>query len=1142
MRRTRFLLLALAVILLVVGAGITFLLTLDLNDYKPGIERFVARETGRSFSIEGRIDFDPGALTALSVTGIRFGNPDGGSGGDLARIGRISVVLDVRSLWSGRVILEQLALDDTQINLEQRKSRANNRTFGSGRVSGGGPVPFILRQVHVTNFALTVRTPALARPLEIRVDRLDQVQKSDGLFDAQLRGTLNGHTVNVSGEYGPLESLLTASDLTVDFAGRFDTLSISAAGLIDDLVRPRRPRIDIEMSGPDINDVTGMLGVPDLGSGDVDLKMSLQPGARDIAVSMTGRVGEHRIEAQGSVSDLAMFEQAALHISVQGPDLHEAARLFGFPEIPAGAYRLSGSVARDGTRLELDEINLALGAAQFRLAGMLPQFPDLGEASLTLEIHGEQLGRFTRLMDLPGTAKGPFRAAGQLEVMADGSEAIKLDVTTQVAAFTVDGTFGKGPGLVGMQANVTGHGADIGALAALLDLPGPVTEPFEFAGDLKIGEKVVLLPGHATFSAGGNRLIVTGAVGFEPLGNDTDLRVRIEGSDLAQAGRMAGIDRGVPSAGYEISGRFRTSRDGYRITGLQARIGEAEISADGLVSRRENFTGSRLKISAAGPRLSQVLVDTGTIHFPDGPFSLSGELERLADSIRLTGMKIELDGATGTMNADIGLPLASANGSFELTASGASFRAVLPDTGSWEPPDLPFEIRAQGRLRGGLVQVEPVEIKIGNTGITAEGVFDIPPDLSRTNLAVTARTGSLATIGTFNERYLPGQDFSLNARFSGTPESFSIEGLTARTGDSDLSGSITVALDRTVPDARLKLQSSRLDVTPFINAGPVKEGDGEEESEKEQPAGDERLIPEWTLPLDRLATFTADIDVGIGEYRQNQRVIDNLSLRATVQDGRLDVEHVSGKTLYGSIAAALRIVPTDDTAMVHTEFEGKNIFLGNFRGRSREEIDAEPKYDVYFDLDSTGLTLRDIAANLNGQVRVSADKGRMPNSAMRFFFGGFIEELLTTINPFMKTDPYTDISCVVLFADIDNGIVDMDPGMAMQTSKINIVSKGEIDLHTESLDFGFKTIPRKKLSISAGEFINPYLKVSGTLASPHLTLDPTGTLVTGGAAAATAGVSLLVTSVWNRFFKSADPCAAIVEEANKKRQKKNKQR
>jgi hypothetical protein len=1139
MRWTRLLLAVLAVILLVIGAGIAFLLTLDLNDYKRNIEQLVARETGRELVIEGRIDLDLGGNTGLTVTDVRFGNPDWAANENMVRIGRAYVVLKLSSLWSGPVIIELVELDNTELNLEKRESGENNWTFGDGG-DGGGLMPLILRQGHVANFALTVATPVLEQPLQISIDRLDQVQDSDGLFDAKLRGTLNGRSVNLNGKYGPLENLLAATDLSVDVSGQFDTLSITVDGLIDDLVRPRQPRINIDIAGPDIDDVTQMLGLPDFGRGNLDLKLSLRPETDDVAISVIGIIGAHHIESTGNVSDLLEFERVSMQVSAHGPDMSQVAGLFSWSSVPAGPYQISGVIHRDGPQLILDEINLNIGAAKFRLDGQLSRFPQLNDAVLSLEIQGEDVGRFSRLFGLPGVVEGPFEVTGELAVAPGGTEIVRLDVVTQITEFTLTGTIGEELDLVGTRATVAGRGDDIRAVAAALSVPILVAGPFKYEGDIELGQNVVLLPGEVMFTFDTNELVATGTVGFEPLGSDTDLRVRIKGNDLAQVGLMAGVTEGAPSVGFEASGRFQAPPEGFRISGLQARIGTAKLAADGLVSRTGDLVGTQLKIDVTVPELSEFIADTETWRLPDGPLRLLGEFELLADALRLKGMQVKLGDATGMINADIGLPLAAANGTFDMRASGGSLQAALPDAGLWEPPDLPFEISAQGRLEKGLLYVEPMALQLGDARVTAKGVFDIPPDASRTSLTIAAQAANLAAIGTFNERPLPTADFSLEARFAGTSQSYSIEDLAIRTGDSDLSGSVVVHLDRKIPDVKLQLQSNLLDMTPLmdIESELVAATDGADADVGGKSTGDGRLIPDWKLPLAQLARLSAVVDVNIVKYRQNQRMIDDLVLNATLLDGKLDIEHASGKTTYGSVAASLQVVPMDESAMIRATFEGDNIILGTSKGRTREEINVEPKFNISVSLDGAGLMLREIAASLNGQIDVSSDGGRTPNSSLRFIYGDFLGELVTAMNPFAKTDPFTVISCAVLFADIKNGLLVADPGVAIQTDKMNIISNGRIDLHSEKLDINFKTAPRKKISLSAGEFINPYLKVAGTLSSPYLTLDSTNTLVVGGAAFATAGLSLLAKPIWDRIVSSSDPCGEIARQAEKNRQKK----
>ena len=1154
MRWIRLLLVTLAAILLVLGAGVTFILTQDLNDYKETVERLVERSTGRTLVIDGRIDLELGPKTALTLTNARFSNPGWSTDEYMAHVGRAYIVLNLRSVLGDAFLIELIELEKSELNIELQASGRNNWTFGAEddkpekkeRLSDDkkGFLPLILRQAHVDNFTLTVRTPALERPLEVLVDRLDQVELDDGLFDAKLRGLLNGRELNVSGEYGPLESLIAAKDLNLDITGQFGTLSIIAKGLIDDLTGPRRPRAEISITGPDIDDITGMLGLPDSGSGDIDLEISLRPRPKDqvgdrVDLLAAGSVGENRIDLSGHVSDFKHFDRISVRMSMAGPDLHQAARLLGRRNFPEGPFRLSGAVGRDGTRLDLDDIRLDIGSANLRLDGKLTKFPGLKDANLALDIHGQNLGHFTRLFGFPGKVEGPFHIVSQIKVDTDGVDVVNLDVDTDVAKFTASGTLGTEPGLVGTRASLSGRGVNITDLGGLLGITLTISEPFTFAGDLELVKNAVLLSPGTTFTIGNHRLVAAGRIGFDSM-NDADLHLQISGDSLVQLTTAFGVGQFLPPRDYQAATRLRMQPAGYRISDFNGRFGADVMTVDGLISRKEKFSGTHLKIAAKGTDLGKLFLSEENLRLIEGPFDISGEVALLTDEVRLKKVNIKLDDASAQINADIGLPLASANGSYDIAAKGASFRKVLPDTGAWEPPDSPFELRVRGKLDNGLLQVKPLTIQLGEARLTAEGVFDIPPDLNRTSLDITARAASLAAIGTLNERVLPDVNFSLDASFAGTPQSFSVEKFEILTGASNLTGSVVVHLDREIPDARLRLHSDLIDMTPLLAVAmePAKATAGSADNDGDGPTGDGRLIPDLPLPLAQLKKFNAVVDVDIASYRQNNRIIDNIVFDATVLDGVLDVERVSGKTTFGSMTANLRIEPTKDSARMKSVFSGENMMLGSTLDKSPIEIEVAPKFKLAVDIDGTGLTTREIAASLNGGFRISAGEGRAANSNLRFLYGSFIEELFTSINPFAKTEPYTEISCVMINARIDNGKFNADPGIALQTDKMNIISTGSIDLRNEKIDFEFKTGPRKKISISAGEFINPYLKVTGTMARPRLTLDKTGTLVTGGAAVATAGLSILATAIWDRVSAASDPCNEIVKAAEKKEEKK----
>ena len=124
-----------------------------------------------------------------------------------------------------------------------------------------------------------------------------------------------------------------------------------------------------------------------------------------------------------------------------------------------------------------------------------------------------------------------------------------------------------------------------------------------------------------------------------------------------------------------------------------------------------------------------------------------------------------------------------------------------------------------------------------------------------------------------------------------------------------------------------------------------------------------------------------------------------------------------------------------------------------------------------------------------------------------------------------------NFNCIVAPISIVDGKVSSDPNAFVSTERIRLTSKSTIDLKTEAIDMNLRSTPQKGLTISGGEIFNPYIKVVGTLASPRLAIDETGVLISGGAAVATGGLSVLAKATWDRVSRSREPCEDTAKNA-----------
>ena len=187
--------------------------------------------------------------------------------------------------------------------------------------------------------------------------------------------------------------------------------------------------------------------------------------------------------------------------------------------------------------------------------------------------------------------------------------------------------------------------------------------------------------------------------------------------------------------------------------------------------------------------------------------------------------------------------------------------------------------------------------------------------------------------------------------------------------------------------------------------------------------------------------------------------------------------------------------------------------------------------DIDIKLNSTGTDLRTLLGRANGVLFLNARGGRMVNNRfLQALYGGLLDEIVGAINPFSKTEEYTDFECIILPVSVVDGLVSSTPNSMVATDKMQMIAKSEINLKDESLDMNIRTMPKKGISFSAGEIINPYAKVVGTLTAPKLAVDEAGVLLSGGAAVATGGLSVLARAAWTRLSRAQDPCEELAKE------------
>jgi hypothetical protein len=265
-------------------------------------------------------------------------------------------------------------------------------------------------------------------------------------------------------------------------------------------------------------------------------------------------------------------------------------------------------------------------------------------------------------------------------------------------------------------------------------------------------------------------------------------------------------------------------------------------------------------------------------------------------------------------------------------------------------------------------------------------------------------------------------------------------------------------------------------------------------------------------------------------------LVKDLEIDARLDSGNLILDKLWSTGERGEVSVSGRLSRKGRMASTDWQLKTRNFRVGLLA--AGEGLDELPPQNIDLELSSQGRTYRDHAGTLNGKLYLSGGSGRTPVKAYDKVLNDFLKELLTEVNPFMKKDKYNQVECSAAAMDIQAGVIRLHPGFVSRTDKLDITVNGSIDLKTEEIDLQFRHAPRKGIGLSAATLVRPFIKVGGTLVKPHIELDPGKALLSGTAAVATGGLTLIVGGVLDRLSTATNPCDKIIAEAKLKGQSK----
>lgn len=1103
--------------LVLIVLALTWLWTADLGVLRPQLERLITQELGHEFTIEGDFHVDLSRHTTVIAEDLRFANAPWAEAGDMITVGRLEARVDLWSVFQGLVLIELLDVDDTSILLQNPGDTPPNWDRPLQWFLEPSSVDVLFGVVDIDRATLRLESAERERPLNLSIERLDQSYREDTFLDLEFRATLDGRKIAVDGAIGTWDALLAGKNIDFDLEAVLDTFEFSARGRIDDAAKPLRPEFEFTASGPDIDDLTRMLGLGDDGEGNIDLSGALTPGADGpLELSVKGNLGLTKIDAIGETQDLQTYAKMGLQLTASGPDLGRILRLAGIHQVRESPFMLKLDAESDSGVFVVNEATVVFAEAQFNGSARMPMFPSIDDAVISVQIEGPDLERFRYMTGIPGAANGPFALGLTVDVQEDGVEILNLDAKTTLGELHGNGRIGDPRTYIGSQFDVVARSGSLARTAEAYGVADMPDKPIEIKGGAEYASAGIRTQGPVTAIIGDVVVSIDGLVALRSGMVGSDLAVAVKGEDLQALVAEFAEPKGVPPLPYDVHGKLSIGNDGYRFRDVSGSLGTASIKADGLLVPADTIAGSHFDIHAQGAAFEELIAGLDDLDVRPGPFELNGKIAFQTDAIKLGNFRLNRPAVDMRLDLAIGMLDEETRLDFEVRAGGRDVRDLLRQARGFEAFEQSFTIEARGSMRGPHWTFDNLDASVGNATITAAGDLEFADSRASTEFSFSLNVPTLAALGTIDGRKFRDQPLSVIAHVTGDNGTLNSDRLDIRIGDSDIHASVLLR-NADVPELEVHVLSDRLVFKPFL--------EDVEEYDPEPTFDDGRLIPDIDMPFELLKKLNASIDVQVGDLQRRRLLMKDIEVDMEILDGVLSISEARFKARSGELLATATLDPMDGTGAASLQLVARNFALGMLE--ANDELLMKSDFDI--NLRSTGTDLRTLLGNSTGVVFIKARGGRLTNEnpIVKAIYGDMIDDILTTINPFKKSDPYTDLECTILPWKIDDGQLTEAPYGFVSTNKMRLVTKSSLNLKTEKIRIGIETTPKKLVSFSASELINPYIQVVGTLARPQLAVDEAGVLITGGAAVATGGLSLLAKGLWNRLSQSRDPCKEV---------------
>jgi uncharacterized protein involved in outer membrane biogenesis len=534
---------------------------------------------------------------------------------------------------------------------------------------------------------------------------------------------------------------------------------------------------------------------------------------------------------------------------------------------------------------------------------------------------------------------------------------------------------------------------------------------------------------------------------------------------------------------------------------------------------------SPLDIDFAGAYGGKAFTLAGTV----GPLS---ELQTPSQPYPVK-LSMKAGGATVEVDGTIGKPMEAAGLDLKVKAKGEELAEVAKLADKTVPSLGPFSVSAQVIGSPEALSISAIDASIGRTEqvmVKATGAVKDALNARGINVAVAVESKDLKpTAKAFGVEMPAAPPLSAAVRVRDAQGVYAFDDLKATLGKSNVAGSGALAIGGPRPKIRAQIASTLLDLSELVPSTGATQPEAARSKKAQTPSQDKRVFPADPLPLSGLKATDADLDLKVDRLvLPNKLSVEALVARVMLSNGRLEIQPVSTRIGGGGMNGNVALdASTGKTANLAGKIDAKAVDLGQvLRQMGHPEMVTGAKTDVTMNIRGSGGSVRELMAGLNGDALLVLGEGKIHTSFVEWLGADVLTQVVEKVNPFRKTDPYTELKCGVIRFAAKDGVASSDKGIAFETSKMTVVSSGTANLKTEGIDFSLRPEARQAGGIGAGELVK-LLRVRGSLGEPKIGIDELESAKAAasiGGAVATGGLSSLAQALAKKPTADPQPC------------------